>query len=145
MAEVSDRGRPRSLVIYADAAVRGSPGEAGIGVVLCGEDGDALQEFGRFIGPATAQVAAYTAVGEALRAALALGATELRVLVGSDALAREVGGLAEVRKSALRPLLVEVRRLLLRFRRWTIDSVPSEALSRTAELANMSIDRQRNK
>ncbi len=45
MAEVREAQEHRSLVIHADAAVRGNPGEAGIGVVLFDIDGRVVDLF----------------------------------------------------------------------------------------------------
>ena len=145
MAEVREAQEHRSLVIHADVAVRGNPGEAGIGVVLFDIDGRVVEEFGRFIGTTTEHVAAYSALIEALRAAIALGADEVQLQSASDLLVRQVAGTQEVRQGGLQPLLVETRRLLLRFRRWSIQLLPREATKRPGELANLSIDRQRNK
>ena len=145
MAKLGDQRRHRSLLILADATARGNPGEAGIGVVLFDGDGNVVEEFGRFIGTTTEHVAEYSALIEALRTAAGLGAEEVSVRSGSDLVVRRVSGLHEVRQGGLQPLLIEVRRLLLRFRRWSIQVAPRDAARRAGELANMSIDRQRNK
>ncbi len=145
MAELQASREHRALIIHADAAARGNPGEAGIGVVLFDPEGHVVEEFGRFIGTTTEQVAEYSALIEALRSATALGAADVQVQSGSETIVRQVSGVQEVRQGGLQPLLVEVRRLLLRFRRWSIQVLPREATKRPGELANMSIDRQRNK
>lgn len=145
MAKLRDPRQHRSLLIHADATARGNPGEAGIGVVLLDREGHVVEEFGRFIGTTTEHVAEYSALIEALRTAAGLGAEEVQVQSGSDLVVRQVSGAQELRQGGLQPLLVEVRRLLLRFRRWSIQVLPREATRRPGELANMSIDRQRNK
>jgi len=135
----------RSLLIHSAAAARGNPGEAGIGVVMFDGEGNVVEEFGRFIGTTTEQVAEYSALIEALRAATDAGAREVQLQSASDLVVRQVAGQQEVRQGGLQPLLIEVRRLLLRFRRWSIQPLPREAMRRPGDLANMSIDRQRNK
>ena len=145
MAELQERGVHRTLLIHTDATARGNPGEAGIGVVITDSDGRIVKEFGRFIGTTTEHVAAYSALIEALRSAAALGAEEVQVQAASELVVRQVGGSQEVRQGGLQPLLVEARRLLLRFKRWSLQIMPRDASRRPGELANISIDRQRNK
>jgi ribonuclease HI len=145
VAELQERGVHRSLLIHTDATARGNPGEAGIGVVITDSDGKIVKEFGRFIGTTTEHVAAYSALIESLRAAAGLGAEEIHVQAASELVVRQVTGSQEVRQGGLQPLLIEARRLLLRFRRWSIQVLPRDASRRPGELANISIDRQRNK
>jgi ribonuclease HI len=145
VAELQERGVHRTLLIHTDATARGNPGEAGIGVVITDSDGRIVKEFGRFIGTTTEHVAAYSALIEALRSAAALGAEEVQVQAASELVVRQVGGSQEVRQGGLQPLLVEARRLLLRFKRWSLQIMPRDASRRPGELANISIDRQRNK
>lgn len=145
MAKEPETGEHRWLLIHADATVRGNPGEAGIGVVMFDREGKVVEEFGRFIGTTTEPVADYSALIEALRSAAGLGALEVQLQSGSELVVRQVSGAQEVRQGGLQPLLVEVRRLLLHFRRWSIQVLPRDATRRPGELANISIDRQRNK
>jgi ribonuclease HI len=145
VAELQVPRDQRSLVIHTSATARGNPGEAGIGVVLFDPQGHVVEEFGRFIGTTTEHVAEYSALIEALRAAAGLGAKEVQVHAGSELVVRQVSGAQEVRQGGLQPLLVEVRRLLLHFQRWSVQILPHDAVKRPDDLANMSIDRQRNK
>ena len=145
MAKLQESREYRSLLIHTDAAARGNRGEAGIGVVISDSDGKVVKEFGRFIGTTTEHVAAYSALIEALRSAAVLGAQEVHVQSASDLVVRQVTGAQEVRQGGLQPLLIEARRLLLHFRRWSVQLLPRDASRRPGELANISIDRQRNK
>lgn len=105
-------------------------------------DGDVVKEFGRYIGTATNNVAEYSALIEALRAAHGLGAESVAVRSDSELMVKQIQGEYKVRHDGLQPLFVEARRLFLRFRNWSIAHVPREQNRRADELANLSIDRK---
>lgn len=105
-------------------------------------DGDVVKEFGRYIGTATNNVAEYSALIEALRAAHGLGAENVAVRSDSELMVKQIQGEYKVRHDGLQPLFVEARRLFLRFRNWSIAHVPREQNRRADELANLSIDRK---
>ncbi len=142
MAEAQEPGRYQTLVIHTDGASRGNPGESGIGIVMYDGQGNVVKEFGRFIGTTTNNVAEYSALIEALRAAHGLGAAEVAIRSDSELMVKQMLGEYKVRHDGLQPLFVEARRLFLRFRRWRIEYVPREQNRRADELANLSIDRQ---
>lgn len=135
----------KRVVIHTDGASRGNPGDAGIGVVMHSESGDVVQEFGRFLGTTTNNVAEYTALVEALKAALQWGAEEVVVRSDSELMVKQMRGEYKVRNQGLMPLFVEARRLFLRFKHWRIEHVPREMNRRADELANMSIEGRSNK
>ena len=62
-------------VIFTDGGSRGNPGKAAIGYVIKAEDGSTVYECGMNIGTATNNAAEYTAVLEALKAALGMVTT----------------------------------------------------------------------
>ncbi|MDA8346272.1 MAG: ribonuclease HI family protein [Thermaerobacter sp.] len=129
-------------MIHTDGASRGNPGESGIGIVMYDGQGSVVKEFCRFIGTTTNNVAEYSALIEALRAAHGLGAEEVAVRSDSELMVKQILGELKVRHDGLQPLFVEARRLFLRFRQWRIEYVPREQNRRADELANLSIDRQ---
>lgn len=131
-----------SLVIHTDGASRGNPGDSGIGIVMMTVDGDVVKEFGRYIGTTTNNVAEYSALIEALRAAHGLGVENVSVRSDSELMVKQILGEYKVRHDGLQPLFVEARRLFLRFRNWSIAHVTREQNKRADELANLSIDRK---
>jgi ribonuclease HI len=133
----------RRVIVHTDGASRGNPGEAGIGVVIYGEDGSVLKEVARPLGRATNNVAEYNALIEGLKQALRLGADEVVVRSDSELMVRQLRGEYQVRHQGLQPLFVEARRLFLRFPRWAIEYVPRELNRRADELANRAIDEGR--
>ncbi|MFQ5896456.1 MAG: RNase H family protein, partial [Nitrospinota bacterium] len=59
--------RGRRLLLYTDGAARGNPGPAGAAAILCGEEGETLEEMGRHLGWATNNVAEYQGLLMGLR------------------------------------------------------------------------------
>jgi len=130
----------RIVVARCDGAARGNPGPAAIGVLLLDPRGDVLHQFGERIGSTTNNVAEYTAVIRAAEEALALGATELRLLLDSDLLVQQLRGAYKVRAPHLRPLHAQARELLARFAGWTVRHVPREENTDADALANQALD-----
>lgn len=126
-------------VLYVGGAARGNPGDAGIGVVLLREDGRVLQEFGRYLGMTTPLAAEYAALAAGIQLALEMQVQELLVRSASEALVRQV--LGEQRASPdLQPLLVQVRRLLMRLKGWHVEAVSKEENREAERLAQEGID-----
>src|SRR4051812_33666483 len=73
--------------IYSDGGARGNPGPAAIGVMICDEKDEMLQEHNEVIGETTNNVAEYTAVIVGLEMAKALGAREVDYYVDSELVA----------------------------------------------------------
>jgi ribonuclease HI len=128
------------LIVSCDGAARGNPGPAGIGVVLSDERGRTLATVARGIGPATNNVAEYTAALEGLRLAGEHGAT--RVLVRSDSrlLVEQLAGRFRVKNPTLIRLHTEVRRLAGEFDEVLFEHVPRELNAEADELANRGVD-----
>jgi ribonuclease HI len=133
-------GRSLSLVARCDGAARGNPGPAAIGAVLEDADGDALLDISERIGRATNNVAEYTAVIRAIEQALALGATELTLLIDSEFLVYQLQGSYKVRAAHLRPLYQRAMGLLARLERWEARFVPREENAAADRLANLALD-----
>jgi ribonuclease HI len=62
----------KKFIIYTDGASKGNPGPAGIGVVVCDENGEILKRYSKEIGNATNNEAEYQAVIFALKKLKAL-------------------------------------------------------------------------
>lgn len=101
-----------TAVAYTDGAARGNPGDAGIGVVIRGEDGGILYSFGGFLGTATNNVAEYRALLHCLRKASELRCSKLIVHSDSQLMVRQLNGEYRVRDRKLAPLFLEATRLL---------------------------------
>lgn len=129
-----------SVVVHTDGASRGNPGPASIGVVIAGQDGRVLIEFGEALRPTTNNVAEYTAVVRALERAAELGARRVRVLMDSQLVVRQLNGSYRVKHPDMIPLYRRVLDLIQRFESVTFEHVPREQNVEADRLANQALD-----
>lgn len=135
-----DREQRAASRIHIDGAARGNPGPAGVGVILYGPDGQALERVCRYIGEATNNVAEYRALLVALERAERLGLAEVEICSDSELVVRQLQGRYRVNHPALLPLFAEAKERMARFRRAAIRHVPREANAEADALANRGID-----
>ena len=135
---------PRRLLIYTDGAARGNPGPAGLGAILRdAENGDVLAELARFLGVRTNNYAEWTAVEDALREALRLGATHVDLRMDSELVARQISGRYRVKHPDLKPIHASVMAMLSQLRSYTVGHVPRELNKDADRLSNVAIDELR--
>ncbi|MFZ3340068.1 MAG: ribonuclease HI family protein [Terriglobales bacterium] len=115
------------LVAYVDGSSHGSPGPAGIGVIVEDSTGHRTQ-ISKWIGWQDNNVAEYVALLEALQCALARKARSLCVYSDSDVVVRQMSGEYACRSPRLYSLHWVCRKL-----------------SRTLEFAILRIPRERNR
>jgi ribonuclease HI len=141
---VSDEVSPRRILIYTDGAARGNPGPAGLGAILRdAQTGEVLAEMARFLGIRTNNYAEWTAVEEAVRQALELGASQLDLRMDSELVARQISGRYRVKHADLKPIHARVMAMLGQLESYTVGHVPRE-LNRDADrLSNVAIDERR--
>lgn len=126
--------------IHIDGAARGNPGPAGVGVLIIGPDGRAVEQIHRSIGEATNNVAEYRALLLALDRARALGCNEIEIYSDSELLVRQLQGRYQVKHPVLRALHAKARGLIADFRRFTIAHVPREENAEADALANRGVE-----
>lgn len=105
------------------------PGEAAIAVVLSevrGKKEVVVWGFSGSIGPATNDVAEYTALVEGLRFALSEGVRRIRVYVDSEFVVEQMNHRSDVKQQDLRELHNEAHDLFHRFASHRISWVPRE-------------------
>ena len=141
---MSDEVSPRRILIYTDGAARGNPGPAGLGAILRdAQTGEVLAELARFLGIRTNNYAEWTAVEEAVRQALELGASQLDLRMDSELVARQISGRYRVKHADLKPIHARVMAMLGQLESYTVGHVPRE-LNRDADrLSNVAIDERR--
>ena len=136
--------RPLRLVIHTDGAARGNPGPAGLGAYLQdAESGAVVAELARYLGVRTNNYAEWTAVEDALREALKLGATHVDLRLDSELVARQISGRYRVKHPDLKPIHAVVMDLLSRLRGYTVAHVPRELNKDADRLSNVAIDELR--
>jgi ribonuclease HI len=141
---VSSARAPRRILIYTDGAARGNPGPAGLGALLRdAETGEVLAELARFLGVRTNNYAEWTAVEDALREALRLGATHVDLRMDSELVARQISGRYRVKHPDLKPIHASVMTMLGQLDRYTVGHVPRELNKDADRLSNVAIDELR--
>jgi len=141
---VSADAFPRRLLIYTDGAARGNPGPAGLGAILRdAESGALLAELARFLGVRTNNYAEWTAVEDALREALRLGATHVDLRMDSELVARQISGRYRVKHPDLKPIHASVMAMLGQLGSYTVGHVPRELNKEADRLSNVAIDERR--
>ena len=141
---MSDEVSPRRILIYTDGAARGNPGPAGLGAILRdAQTGEVLAELARFLGIRTNNYAEWTAVEDAVRQALELGASQVDLRMDSELVARQISGRYRVKHADLKPIHARVMAMLGQLESYTVGHVPRE-LNRDADrLSNVAIDERR--
>ena len=132
----------RTLEIFTDGACSGNPGDAAVGVVIT-EEGQELSKFSKFIGPATNNIAEYTALIYALQKALMLRGETLKVYTDSELLYKQLGGSYKIKNQNLKFLYDLVQHLLAGFERVEFRHVRREKNREADELASTALKKQR--
>ena len=126
------------LIINADGASRGNPGQAAIGATIKDSEGRLLASVSQPIGTTTNNQAEYRAVIAALEKALKLGAVEADVYLDSELVVKQVNGSYRVRNAALKPLYLKVKGLAASFKGFRISHIPRRQNAEADALANMA-------
>jgi ribonuclease HI len=135
---------PRRLLIHTDGAARGNPGPAGTGAILRdAESGAVVAELARFLGIRSNNYAEWTAVEDALREALRLGATHVDLRMDSELVARQISGRYRVKHADLKPIHASVMAMLGQLSGYTVGHVPRELNKDADRLSNVAIDERR--
>ena len=141
---MSDEVTPRRILIYTDGAARGNPGPAGLGAILRdAKTGEVLAELARFLGIRTNNYAEWTAVEEAVRQALELGASQVDLWMDSELVARQITGRYRVKHADLKPIHARVMAMLGQLDGYTVGHVPRELNKDADRLSNVAIDERR--
>jgi ribonuclease HI len=128
------------VVVYADGASRGNPGDASFGVVVLDESNVTLDERFDTIGNATNNVAEWRALIAGLEAASTLGATHVVVRMDSELVIRQSTGEYRVKEPLLKELASRARSLRSAFRNVSFEHVPRAKNARADALANRALD-----
>jgi probable phosphoglycerate mutase len=132
----------RRLLIEADGGARGNPGAAGYGAVVHDAvTGAVLAEVSEAIGRATNNVAEYSALLAALRAAarLAPGA-DAEIRMDSRLVVEQMSGRWKIKNPELRALAAQAAQAAGALGRVTYTWVPRERNAHADRLANQAMD-----
>jgi ribonuclease HI len=132
----------QTIILNFDGGSRGNPGVAGIGVVLCAQDGIPIFTLGRHIGRATNNVAEYTALLVGLREAAKLGVKKILVRGDSELVIKQMRGEYRVKNAALKDLYGQAASLIEKFSQIKFEHNLRHHNSLADKLANLAMDRK---
>jgi len=132
--------RLKKVIIRADGASRGNPGQAAIGAVIKDEQGGLIASISRRIGRATNNQAEYKAIIAALEEATRLGVKQVDIKMDSELVVRQINGEYRVKSATLKPLYQQVKQLQGLLEGFTITHIPRRQNMEADKLANKALD-----
>ena len=126
------------LVINTDGGSRGNPGPAAIGVIL--KSTKEMTKIGKYIGRTTNNVAEYSALIEALKAAKGLKATELECLLDSELVVKQLNGQYRLENPKIQQFFIEIWNLKFDFKSIKFKHIPRERNREADRLVNKALD-----
>lgn len=136
----------KKFIVYTDGASKGNPGVAGIGVVICDQDGNVLKEYSQRLDEATNNEAEYQAVIFALKKIKALYGkkmaknSEIEIRTDSELLFFQLEHKYKILDPKIQKLFLEVWNLMIDFGKVRFSLIPRQENKRADRLANLSID-----
>jgi ribonuclease HI len=127
--------------LRCDGGARGNPGPGALGFVLLDPRGEEREARGEYLGPVTNNVAEYRALIAGLEAAARHGASEVRVLMDSELVVRQMTGEYKVKNEGLKPLHAAAASAVTRLTRVRFGAVRREENARADQLVNETLDR----
>lgn len=135
-----DDAAATSLIMYVDGASRGNPGKAGAGVLVQDAHGKTIRRLRKRLPDVTNNVAEYSALLTALKAAVKMNAKKLKVFADSELMVKQINGLYRVKNEGLKPLYAEAKMLINKIDSFSIAHVKRELNAGADKLANEAID-----
>lgn len=129
-----------SLRIYVDAATRGNPGKAGVGLIVLDSEDKVIKKMTEYIGQTTNNVAEYTGLIYALQEALIMRAKKVTVFTDSELVVKQFSGEYMVKDENLKRLWKQVGHLSTGFEELNILFIKREENKRADKLANQAIE-----
>lgn len=129
-----------NLIFYIDGASQGNPGPAGIGVVVCGNKGNVIDNISEYLGENTNNVAEYSALIIALEEGLIRKANSITINTDSELLVKQLNGEYRVRNEDLKQLFHRVQRLLKGFKQVQINHIDRSQNKDADKLAAKAVD-----
>lgn len=127
------------LIIFTDGGARNNPGPAGTGYVIKDSEGNLLEGKGECIGEATNNVAEYTALIKALKAAKKFEPEEIECFLDSELVVKQVRGEYKTKDENLKKLLDQVRELIF-FKNITFTHILRAKNKEADALYNQALD-----
>ena len=131
------------IYVYSDGGARGNPGPSAIGVLLCDEKGNIIEDYSEVISEnATNNVAEYSGVIVGLELAKKNGAKEVRYYLDSELAAMQLSGKYKVKAPHILTLHTQAKKLEQAFEKVVYTHVPRthEKIRYVDKLVNQALD-----
>ena len=125
---------------YIDGACRGNPGPGSIGVVLCNQQGEVVEQIKEVLGPCTNNVAEYSALLKALEKARQLNIDTILIKSDSQLLVNQLQGIFKVKDEKIKILYDQALALMQGFKKVEFLHIPRVENKLADELANAALD-----
>lgn len=137
------------LLLHTDGGSRGNPGPAAHGFVIHDISnlgaGKILEKCGNYLGITTNNIAEYEGLLAGVKWVVEHHPkAELAIKMDSLLIVNQVKGTFKVKNPGLRPRWEEVRELLSRLPKWSIEHTYREGNSLADELVNQALDTHQN-
>jgi len=111
------------IIFFIDGASQGNPGPSGIGVVVCDQNGNVLDNISEYIGESTNNIAEYSALIVALEEGLIRKSDSIAINTDSELLVKQLNGDYKVTSEDLKPLFYRAQRLLKGFKHVQVNHI----------------------
>ncbi len=137
---LAERFAPKfRVIVYADGASVGNPGDSGCGALVVDEKGNVLAKDYRYLGKNTNNYAEYEGVIMGLEMALQIGARQVEVRLDSDLLVNQIKGGYKVKSSSLAKQYQKVMELVSKFDDFKIVHIDRSENKEADRLATLAI------
>jgi len=131
------------LTIFTDGGARGNPGPAAIGIVIIDETGKRLAGFGEYLGEQTNNFAEYSGLIAGLKKSHELGATEIKCMLDSELVVKQMQGKYKVREPGLQKLFILAYNTAAKFKKVQYIHIVRAKNKEADALVNETLDKQR--
>lgn len=139
----------KKIIIYTDGGSRGNPGPAAIGVVICNEKGQCVNNYSEYLGDKlTNNEAEYKAVIFALKKFKALfgkklaSTSEIEVRSDSELIVKQLNAEYKILDSKIQPLFLEIWNLKFDFGKIKFKSISREKNKEADRLVNEALNKK---
>ncbi|MFA6391932.1 MAG: ribonuclease HI family protein [Patescibacteria group bacterium] len=130
------------LIIFTDGGARGNPGPAASGVVIFDEHKKILGEYSEYLGETTNNQAEYRAIILALKKAIELNGTRIKIYSDSELIVNQLNRKYKVKDAGLATLFVQVWNLVQKFDSVEYHHIPREKNKLADAQVNLCLDKR---
>ncbi len=139
-----ESGLEDTLTIYTDGGSRGNPGPGAAAFVIYDKAKKPIVQSAVYFENTTNNIAEYTAMENALKAAAKLGGKNVRAFSDSELIVKQLNGQYRVKSENLKGIYSECMDVLSGFAKWSVTHVRREKNKLADELANKAMDKKSN-